>query len=108
MARYINADELQAKINGISDYLDALSQLELVCDAIANAPTADVREVMSSAWIPVSERLPENCGYYLVTDRIPNADMVGESYFDAFSQQWHDAWDVITWMPKPEPYRGDA
>jgi len=51
MAKYINADELQAKINGISDYLDALSQLELVCDAIAEAPTADVREVKHGEWI---------------------------------------------------------
>ena len=59
MAKYINADELQAKINGISDYLDALSQLELVCDAIAEAPTADVREVKHGHWMRIAPDIIE-------------------------------------------------
>lgn len=111
MAKYINADKLQAKINGISDYLDALSQLELVCDAITEAPTADVREVMESAWIPVSERLPEKNGVYFVTAQFPSVRVVTIMYYSAIYKEFRSSegndYCITAWMPMPEPYGGD-
>lgn len=93
----------------MSRYIDADKTIEIITKLIYDlvyqltTPTADVREMMNSAWIPVSKRLPEHCGFFLVTDRIPNASVVRLSYFDD-NQQWYGAWNVIAWMPKPEPF----
>ena len=60
--------------------------------------------------IPVSERLPEESGYYIVTAHD------GTSYRTTFVkyQKKYKSWDftgarsywrVIAWMPLPEPYK---
>ena len=56
-------------------------------------------------WIPVTERLPEKNGAYLVTaEGFP----VSIKFYSADSYGWGEEWRrVITaWMPKPEPYKG--
>ncbi|MBR3361431.1 MAG: hypothetical protein IKG39_08840 [Lachnospiraceae bacterium] len=95
-----------------------------------SAPTADVLEVMASAWIPVSERLPEKYGWYLCTlkdDRVNELyysngiwlDNAKKHLFDLYdirsrftgeivepeqeSVYWTD-W-VTAWMPKPESFK---
>ena len=52
-------------------------------------------------WIPVSERLPEERGFYLTTtkDKAVYCDYWNEDNFDRTEM-------VIAWMPLPEPYRG--
>lgn len=71
-------------------------------------------------WIPVSERLPESCGMYIVTRKIYDCPdtapiiMSDESWFDG-QNTWHNdnrinhdrryLSDVIAWMPLPEPYK---
>ncbi len=54
-------------------------------------------------WIPVTERMPEEDGLYLVT-----VDASGERYrilqiYDAGRWVFSDE-DIIAWMPLPEPY----
>ena len=52
-------------------------------------------------WIPVSERLPEEHGEYLVTDkygRVTSGLWIGNA------KRWKD---VIAWMPLPEPYKAE-
>ena len=56
-----------------------------------------------SKWIPVSERLPEKNGKYLVTVRNGN---VYAGVYDAFSGRFQCA--AIAWMPLPEPYRSES
>lgn len=70
----------------------------------------DILEQMPPAqpepqWIPVSERLPEDSEYHLVT----------EYHMVSFARYWeHRWWDafgdkakfVTAWMPLPEPYGG--
>ena len=52
-------------------------------------------------WIPCSERLPEERGYYLTTTKN------GEVYCDYWNEDNFDRTElVITWMPLPEPYKG--
>ncbi len=67
-------------------------------------------------WIPVSERLPEEDGQYLITVKYkPEAD-----YENIYAEhgEWNDGkWDmfcfghcgeiedIIAWMPLPEPYK---
>ena len=53
-------------------------------------------------WIPVSERLPEEHGEYLVTDkygRVTSGLWIGNA------KRWKD---VIAWMPLPEPYKAES
>ena len=64
-------------------------------------------------WIPVTEKLPEERGTYLVT-------VVDGTIKRALAQWWYDvdngegffacddcyAEDIVAWMPLPEPYKG--
>jgi len=70
------------------------------------------------AWIPVSERLPESNGVYIVTrefnDGFECKGLTDACYFDG-KNTWHDdnrvnhgreyvTKKIKTWMPLPEPY----
>ena len=91
---------------------------EATCKKFKDVPTSGIygehRLVLDlleqTEWIPVSERLPEESGNYLVTycyqDKIETQEAV---YFED-EDKWFDITDieislaVIAWMPKPEPY----
>lgn len=54
-------------------------------------------------WISVSERLPEKEGYYLTTT------IFKEVYCDFWNGYNFDRTEmVISWMPLPEPWKGDG
>ena len=63
-------------------------------------------------WIPVTERLPEKSGEYLVTyhpcywDDVESEILVGVDTFRG-KTTWAKAkyQRVVAWMPLPEPYR---
>ena len=73
---------------------DALDRAE---GAIFNLPSAQPEQ----RWIPCSERLPEERGFYLTTtkDKAVYCDYWNEDNFDRTEM-------VIAWMPLPEAYRG--
>lgn len=79
---------------------------------IKNAIIQDWREAPSELWIPVTERLPEEEGLYLVTffNERPRLEMawfyIDEEGFGYFSCDWSDFDSVTAWMPAPEPYKG--
>lgn len=62
-------------------------------------------------WIPVSERLPDCFGVFIVAIREPYKERVGKDCadFDPFAKTWLPSmlWDkgykVTHWMPLPEP-----
>lgn len=58
-------------------------------------------------WIPVTERLPEKCKHYLVTD----SGDVEKAYFGSDKKWWSSQCDnlngVSAWMPLPEPWKGE-
>ena len=54
-------------------------------------------------WIPVSERLPEEDGCYLVTTTGTNNDIIDIAYYT--DGIWHKASRIKAWMPLPEPYK---
>lgn len=71
---------------------------------------------MKSNWIPVSEKLPENSGEYLVTTKLARAGIMMFSAkhkkFNTYDRTSDEdakyfAISVIAWMPLPEPYRAN-
>ena len=55
-----------------------------------------------SDWIPVSDRLPEEDGEYLVTTINGDVDIYVFHIWGAKSPK------VIAWMPLPEPYKAES
>ena len=58
-------------------------------------------------WIPVSERMPEESGYYITSNEYGgvNEDFYHDGHF------WNadkNAYEVTAWMPKPSPYQKGA
>lgn len=66
--------------------------------AIKSLPSAEPK------WIPVTERLPEKEGLYLISHQN------GKVFLDKW--MGYDGWDsfisVTAWMPLPECYRGES
>ena len=73
-------------------------------------------------WIPVSERLPNFAGAYLVTRYFPNNVMnptylVDACFFDG-ADTWHNdnrinherkyLTNVVAWLEEPEPYKAES
>lgn len=60
-----------------------------------------INALKQPSWIPVTERLPEERGYYLTTTKN------GEVYCDYWDEDNFNRTElVIAWMPLPEPYKG--
>lgn len=71
-------------------------------------------------WIPVSERLPESGGIYIVSrwfsDGEESAILTDTNYYDGCGEWYNDNrinWDrklvtnkIVAWMSLPEPYKG--
>ena len=73
-------------------------------------------------WIPVVERLPEKGGEYLVTFAIDEkvrlvgygccrkdilGNNIGFGWYDLYSGTYFSDKAFVSWMPLPEPYRGN-
>lgn len=78
-----------------SDFVDA-------CEAIYDAPTIEAE------WIPVSERLPEDEGWYLVTDDSGGVLWLEVEHYDPeFGlEPFCTIQNPVAWMPLPWPYKG--
>ena len=60
-------------------------------------------------WIPVTKRLPKEDGSYLVSGKWGSGkESVGDCEFSVEDGYFQTAWnfDVLAWMPLPEPYKG--
>lgn len=75
-----------------------------------------LKEPKQGEWIPCSERLPEEHGYYIVqTDGSHNAVIDIAEYGKFFRKpeyecvwEWNKASKIIAWMPLPEPYKEEG
>lgn len=64
-------------------------------------------------WIPCSERLPEEAGFYIVTKRQKSGEIqVALGSYRPLFNEWSgngNFKDVLAWMPLPEQYKaGDT
>ena len=55
-------------------------------------------------WIPVTERLPEESGCYLVSVKNDHKRRYSKTAWFG-KDTWFARQDVIAWMPLPEPYK---
>lgn len=94
----------------VSDFKDALCEQEF-CEKYYSEGRAKDFEKLLPQWIPVTERLPEESGLYIVTNVGRWAEPVGTRYFnvreDGGFWSGHPGDKVLAWMPLPEPYRED-
>jgi hypothetical protein len=66
-----------------------------------------------SGWIPCSERVPKESGYYLVQTDGSHNSVIDIAEFgrlwskscEDFGWGWNKASRVIAWMPLPKPYK---
>lgn len=57
---------------------------------------------LNDRWIPVSERLPEESSYILVTF---DDGFVASVYYEDDFGLWYGSGEPIAWKPLPEPYK---
>lgn len=99
---------------------EAISLLRQVKEAILNSNSWDettnepitdsfdmaIKALEDSRWIPVTERLPEEDGDYLVT----TSSLYGATKYvttrDFSEGRWTYDSAVTAWMPLPKPYEG--
>ena len=85
------------------EILDTIPTIGEQVDALEMAIEALRSSEKPNKWIPVSERLPEETGYYLTTTM----------YHKVFCDFWEEdhfyrTEEVIAWMPLPEPYKAES
>ena len=67
--------------------------------------SAKAEEMRKSEWIPVTERLPEEKGLYLVSVKNDHNRRYSKTCWFHGGNNWFARQDVLAWMPLPEPYR---
>ena len=80
---------------------DTGSCIELIEDVPSVAPARP-----KSEWIPVSERLPEWGERVLTIDN--DGDYEINHIMDDEYDEWFYDYDIIAWMPLPEPYKAES
>lgn len=94
--------------NGEAQIYDSTFDVTIHCEN--EEEQNKVLEILNRQWIPVSERLPEECGEIkLVTCKTKTGIYnVNRAYYSHESGSWHGSGSmagVIAWMDLPEPYK---
>lgn len=111
--------ERRAAIDAIlADKIDAISlkvmtalgdgRLALTLNDACDRHIRDIEKLPSAQpeqrWIPCSERMPEESGWYIVT-----VEDETDTHLRWFSMlhgfEWDEKDNTIAWMPLPEPYK---
>ena len=63
------------------------------------------RYYRGNQWIPVSERLPDDYGHYIVCTTQNNVYVARYTSWGSWNGQFKNC--VTAWMPLPDPYKGE-
>lgn len=100
----------QAALDGFCEMASDMDHLCTIDDYTSYIESLPAQS--EQRWIPVSERLPEESGRYIVSvlDGIDRRTTVApyQTRCKAWTMTGRMAyWKVIAWMPLPEPYKGE-
>ena len=91
--------------------IKVLNMVEAHGSLVIQAKEMAIKALEQTRWIPVSERLPEKTGRYLITYCYRDKIETQEAVYVEGKDKWYDITDieitlaVIAWMPLPEPYK---
>jgi len=59
---------------------------------------------INDRWIPVSEKLPDESGWYVIT--VGFNKTVYADFYDSYHCEWQDynSFDIVAWKKMPQPY----
>ena len=80
--------------------LDTIPTIGEQVDALEMA----IKALEQTRWIPVSEGLPEEDGYYLGCC----GDNACSIVVDEFNKDHFCKYNIIAWMPLPQPYKNET
>ena len=85
-------------------FMDIMTELNYITEELDEKIFNDVvAKPKASEWIPVTERLPECNGRYLVTNEAWGANEIEINVWEHGG--WYYNTKPIAWMPLPEPYK---
>ena len=92
------------KLNQIRSVMYANGKLEEVTALTMAIEALDLLKNVN--WIPVSERLPEESGFYNVSViNMHDRAYTKCAYYDKRSNFWHAKQEIVAWRPPLEPYQ---
>ena len=114
--RLIDADAFDKCLEGAE--IEATKRQKYVFSSAINTVRGNLENFPTiNQWISCSEKLPQKSGNYIVTERRYSVDdrkhegkyqtIVEEVRFTG--EKWERAkfFDIIAWMPLPEPWKGE-
>ena len=105
----VEAENGTTVLSGLSKEQQISQIMEQIADRlIANGVVISKNETTTQRWIPVTERLPEDSGMYIVTANDGHAHRVTFVIWQKRNKIWNltgarSYWRVTHWMPLPEP-----
>ena len=99
--------ELVAKTMG--EFVDRIKALPTIQPEVLACGNGELIAKLEPQWIPVSERLPEESEYCIITANDGVGHRTTFAKFQKKAKSWdltgaRSYWRVIAWMPLPEPY----
>ena len=100
--------ELVAKTMG--EFVDRIKALPTIQPEVLACGNGELIAKLEPQWIPVSERLPEESGCYIITAYDGVGHRTTFAKFQKKAKSWdltgaRSYWRVIAWMPLPETYK---
>ena len=102
-------DLMQKAANAIEELQTQLKSQKCNRDS-ENAIRLEEKQATSDGWIPVTERLPEKPGRYLICEELGRAMIAGwdtSRWFGGHSYSEFTVYKATHWMPLPEPPKGE-
>lgn len=97
-------EDFMYDVYNILDFLPTNDEANQIIDSFDRVAKGIKQE---PRWIPVTERLPENGGRYLVNY---SSGYVATAYYYELGLKWNSTTTerIIAWMPLPEPYKTES